>query len=260
MPRTPALLMIALIAPLLAACGNMGDRRQPIPQADFVDASRPADALVVVLPGRWDNVGKMADFGIAQAIREAWPEADVRLAGATLAYYLDGGLPERLHTEVIAPAREAGYREIWLVGASMGGMGSLLYDRQYPGQVDGIVLLAPFLGDRGLLREIGQAGGPLSWDPGEPPAEVNRGNYQREIWRHLRTQGQAPGGATRLWLAYGDEDRLRQAVPVIAPLMPESHILERPGGHVWAVWVPAAAEVFTRIRERQSLARTEAPL
>jgi pimeloyl-ACP methyl ester carboxylesterase len=240
-------LAFALVA-LLSACLNTGDSRRPIPTETFVGSASRGEILVVVLPGRWDDVPVMSESGIARAIGEAWPEADVLLAGATLAYYLDGGLAPRLHTEVIAPARERGYRQIWLAGASMGGMGTLLYERQFPGELDGLVLLAPFLGDRGLFREIMAAGGVAGWDPGPEPAQVNRDNYQRELWRYLKTWTERPELGRRAWIAYGDQDRLRQAVPVFSPLLPPAQVLERPGGHKWEVWVPAAAEVFTAVR------------
>lgn len=235
----------------LSACLNTGDSRRPIPTETFNGAESRGEILVIVLPGRWDDVQRMSEAGIAQAIATAWPEADVQLVGATLAYYLDGGLAGRLHAEVVAPARARGYREIWLTGASMGGMGSLLYERQFPGQVDGLVLLAPFLGDRSLFRDIMGAGGVTRWDPGPVPAAMDRSNYQRELWRHLKTWTENPELARRVWLAYGDQDRLRRAVPVFAPLLPADQVLERSGGHTWSVWVPAAAEVFGRVRTRE---------
>jgi len=252
------LLRVALGACLLvfalSACVNTGDSRRPIPAELVSGPQSRGDILVVVLPGRWDDVQDMAEAGIAEAILQAWPEADVQLAGATLAYYLDGGLAPRLHAEVIAPARERGYREIWLAGASMGGMGTLLYERQYPGELDGLVLMAPFMGDRGLFREIMAAGGVGSWDPGPEPAQINRGNYQRELWRYLKTWTERPELGHRAWITYGDRDRLRQAVPVFAPLLPESQVLERPGGHKWSVWVPAAGEVFAQVRRQRAQA------
>lgn len=248
------LLALALAA-TLSACLNTGDSRRPIPTETFVGRTSQGEILVVVLPGRWDDLAAMRQAGIAEAIGAAWPEADVLLAGATLAYYLDGGLAPRLHAEVIAPARARGYRQVWLAGASMGGMGTLLYERQFPGELDGLVLLAPFLGDRSLFREIMAAGGVQAWDPGPAPAQIDRGNYQRELWRYLKTWTERPELGRRAWIAYGDQDRLRQAVPVFAPLLPPAQVLERPGGHAWTVWVPAAAEVFAAVRAQQLAAK-----
>lgn len=239
----------------LSACLNTGDSRRPIPTETFNGAESRGEILVIVLPGRWDDVQRMSEAGIAQAITAAWPEADVQLAGATLAYYMDGDLAQRLHAELVNPARERGYREIWLTGASMGGLGTLLYERQYPGELDGLLLLAPFLGDRSLFREIMDAGGIAGWDPGPAPPEMNRSNYQRELWRYLKTWTVKPELGRRAWIAYGSEDRLRKAVPVFAPLLPPEQVLERPGGHAWTVWVPASAEVFARVRAGRTKSR-----
>lgn len=242
-------LAIASIVLLLAGCINTGDRRQPIPTQAFTGA-QPARVLIVVLPGRWDDVQDMADAGVAEVIRLAWPEADVILTGASMAYYTDGGLATRLHEEVILPARQRGYQEIWMTGASMGGMGTLLYERQYPGELQGLVLLAPYLGGRAILKEITEVGGIAQWRPGPVPETMDRSNYQEELWRYLQTWLQRPEQGQRVWLAYGADDRLRDAVPVIAPLLSKEQILLRPGGHTWDVWVPAAGEVFSRVARR----------
>jgi pimeloyl-ACP methyl ester carboxylesterase len=201
----------------------------------------------------------MADLGLAEAIQSAWPDAKVVLTGATLDYYLDGGLPRRLHEEIVAPALADGGRELWLVGASLGGMGALAYDRAYPGQADGIILLAPFLGDRGLLDEIQAAGGIAAWQPGPVPDRLDRDNALRELWRHLQGFADAPDSGARVWLAHGDRDRLRRAVPVIAPLLPADQVLERPGGHSWTVWTPALVEILQAIRSTPSSAVAPAP-
>lgn len=237
----------------LSACGNLGDRRQPIPTRSLPALSgTPQAPLVVVLPGRRDNVGVLSENGVAEAIQAAWPEAEVVLTSATLDYYLDGGLAQRLHEQVVLPALAGGDRPLYLVGASMGGLGVLLYDQAYPGVAEGLVLLAPFVGNRRLLAEIERAGGVERWQPGPLPESIDRGNFQRELWRHLKSWP-GSGRGDGVWLAWGDRDRLRRAVPVLAPLLRPEQMLERPGGHAWSVWTPASAEIFARIaadRER----------
>ena len=137
------------------------------------------------------------------------PDADVVLTGISLAYYMEGRMPQRLHEEIILPARERGYKEIWLVGASMGGMGALMYDRQYPGDATGLVLLAPFLGGREVLKQIDVAGGLDKWEAGPVPAAVDKDNFDRELWRYLKTwHGQSSSRSNDVWLGYGKSDRL----------------------------------------------------
>lgn len=233
----------------LAACGPRGNPLVKVPTA-FVPAPHTAQRLVVVLPGRGDNLRALETSGIAAAVQGAWPDADVMLAELAMGYYRAGIAPQRLHDDVIAPARARGYREIWLLGASMGGMGVLLYDRAYPGELDGMVLLAPYLGDRPILEEITAAGGIARWNAGAMQ-EINADNFQHELWRHLQTWSVDPAKARNVWLAYGDSDRLRKAMPVLAPALRSEQILVRDGGHAWSVWSPAAAEIFTRAGARQ---------
>jgi pimeloyl-ACP methyl ester carboxylesterase len=238
-----AALLGALLA--LTGCMPIRDADQPI-ATHLVRATAPATRLVVVLPGRADDLNALRNSGMAEAIQGQWPDADVLLAELTLSYYRQGRAPERLHAEVIAPARErGGYREVWLAGASMGGMGVLLYDRLHPGAMDGLVLLAPYVGDRKLLREIGAAGGIAQWNAG-PPREVNADTWQRELWRHIQGWSRDPQQADRVWLAYGDRDRLRNAMPLLIPALSQDQVLVREGGHTWTVWSPAIGEVLRR--------------
>ncbi|WP_313914970.1 alpha/beta hydrolase-fold protein [Tahibacter sp.] len=234
---------LALIA--LGGCAASGDIRQPIP-TQHVAAPQTAQRLVVVLPGRADDLVALQRSGIAAAIQSAWPDADVILAALTLPYYRAGDAPQRLHSEIMQPARLQGYRSIWLAGASMGGMGTLLYDAAFPGAVDGLVLFAPYLGDTSLLREIRDAGGVARWQPG-PPQPVNADTWQRELWRHLQTWTSQPAQAQRVWLTYGDTDRLRDAMPLLERVVPPTQVLRREGGHAWSVWSAAAVDVFHAI-------------
>lgn len=228
---------------LLAGCAAGGDPTRPIPTA-LIPAPQAATRLVVVLPGRADNLVALRRSQVVQAIQASWPDADVILAELTMPYYRDGRAAQRLHDEVMVPARRRGYREVWLSGASMGGMGSLLYDQAYPGEVDGLVLLAPYLGDRAILEQIAQAGGVAQWDAG-PAQAISPDTWQHELWRHLQGWSRDPAKARNVWLAYGDGDSLRKAMPLLIPLLPPDHVLVRPGGHAWSVWSPALGEVLS---------------
>ena len=237
----------AFLALGLCACGSPPRPTGPISTQEIAaPLAGPTHPLVIVLPGREDDLGDLAKSGIAQAIQSAWPQADVLLAGATLGYYADGRLAEHLQDEVILPARARGYREIWLCGASMGGMGTLLYELSYPREVTGLVLLAPYPGDPKLVDEIAAAGGPARWDPGPVPAQLDRKDYQHELWRLVRGW-QDPAQAQRVWLSGGDQDRFLQSTRMLATLLPAEHYVEEPGGHDWSTWDAGATVIFRRI-------------
>lgn len=225
---------------LLGACRAHGDPDRPIPTA-YIPAPEPATHLVVVLPGRADTLRDLRDSGIAAAVQRAWPDADVVLAELTLDYFLADRAIPRLHREIIEPAHER-YEAVWLVGASLGGMGALLYDHAHPGMADGLVLLAPYLGDSALHDEIRAAGGLGQWRPGKAQA-VGPDTWQRELWRHVRSLPAQPG-APRVRLAYGDDDRFRAAMPLLAEALPASHVRVYDGGHDWKVWTAAAHDAL----------------
>jgi pimeloyl-ACP methyl ester carboxylesterase len=233
----------------LAGCIVIGDSSVPI---GTVAATAPQPSaertLVIVLPGFGSDAADLEGRGIARAIQESWPEADVLLTSATFAYYRDGKLVPRLREEIVQPSSREGYRRIWLAGASLGGMGALLYEREYPGELEGIALFAPYLGDGKLLDEIRAAGGPRKWDPGSLPAEMNADNFQRQVWKMIKGWADRPELARRVWLACGTSDHLIDAARLLAPEVPEGHYLELSGGHTWRLWVRAAKELFSRVR------------
>jgi pimeloyl-ACP methyl ester carboxylesterase len=242
-------ILICLATLALAGCSFViGDSRRPIASETFAAPSASAGRpLVVVLPGFGVGVQGMKEHGVAKAIQDVWPEAEVQLADATFAYYKDQNLVARLREDIVAPAARAG-RKIWLVGASLGGMGVLLYEREHPGELAGIILFAPFLGDRSLLTEIRDAGGPRAWNPGALPAELTPDAYQRQMWQMIKGWAERPASAPRVWLACGNEDRLLGASRLLADALPHERFFELKGGHAWDTWLIGGKVVFSNVR------------
>ena len=84
------------------------------------------------------------------------------------------------------------------------------------------------------------------------PATVDRNNFDRELWRYLKTwQAQGNSRGKDVWLAYGDKDKLKAATPPLQKLLPPDHVFVRPGGHAWVVWTPATKEVFVAINKER---------
>lgn len=249
----PSTLLGPLAALLLAACSTGGDVTRPIPTR-FVASAQPAHRLVVMLPGRGDDMDSLVRRDVAQIIRSQWPDADVVLTGLTMPFYRQGLAVQRLHDEVLLPAEARHYDEVWLAGISLGGLGALMYDRAYPGQIDGMLLISPYLGDRPLYREIEAAGGLDRWQAG-PERTLTQENYQRELWRYIQRWSERPGHTRPVWLAYGDKERFRDRIGLLAAQLPPDHVLRLRGHHNWTLWKPA----LRMLLERAGTAQPTAP-
>ncbi|WP_431637684.1 alpha/beta hydrolase-fold protein [Dyella sp. KULCS107] len=241
--RRPLLSLLACLSFWLGGCAAGGDPRRPIPTT-LIPAKAPTGQLVVVLPGRGDNLDSLTRTGIAQIIQQKWPGADVMLTGLTMPYYRQGQATVRLHGEIMAPARER-YRQVWLVGISLGGLGALLYDQAHPDEAAGLLLLSPYLGDRAIHREIRTAGGLDAWQPG-PPQPLGPATFQHELWRSLRDWSHRPERTRTTWVAYGASERFRRSIELMSPQLPASHVLMLPGHHNWKLWRGALEALLDR--------------
>ena len=243
-------LAITTLSLLIGACAAGGDVRKPIP-SEFFSAKQTSRRLVVMLPGRGDDLESMKRKRVVSIIQESWPDADVILTGLTMPFYRQGRAATRLHDEIIAPARNAGQRSIWLMGISLGGMGALLYEHDYPGQIDGLLLLSPYLGDEVVPNAIRRAGGLKEWSPG-PPQPVSADTFQYELWRTLKNISGEPQRNQAVWLAYGSEEPFRAAIELVSPMLPAENVVMLPGHHNWTLWTPATSVVLERVsRDRE---------
>ncbi|HQY55464.1 MAG: alpha/beta hydrolase-fold protein [Dokdonella sp.] len=250
--RFPRCMAGAALALLIGGCAAGGDVRKPIPAATHA-ATQAAHRLVVVLPGRGDDLASLERRRVAQTIQAAWPDADVILTGLTMPFYRQGQASKRLHDEIIGPAQGPGNRELWIVGISLGGMGAMLYEREYPGQADGILLLSPYLGDNAIHDEIRAAGSLARWNPG-PLQAVNAGTFQHELWRTAKTWQQTPTRAAAVWLGYGSDEPFRTPIELLSPALPADHVVMLPGRHDWKLWNATLQEMLKRIRmERDAI-------
>ena len=211
----------------------------PMRTLAYPGAGVGAGDLVVFLPGRGDRAEDFEERGLLAAARKAGLEADVLAVDAHLGYYYKRVIVDRLWADVVLPARARGYRRLWVVGISLGGLGSITLAQEHPDAVAGILAIAPYLGEPDLTREIEAAGGLARWE-GAPSERDFRG-----VWGFLR--GYATGHQRPpLWLAYGSSDRYAYAHRLLASALPGDRVLVAPGGHDWKAWDPLWAEFLAR--------------
>ena len=204
-------------------------------------AGRAPRATLVMLPGAGDRAGDLVERGFVRALRDRGIGADAVIVDAHFDYYLEASVVARLHEEVLAPARRGG--PAWMMGISLGGLGALSYAREHPGTVEGVVLLAPFLGTRGLIAEVTRAGGLHAWQPGAGAPE----DGERRFLAWLREYRAGEPAWPRIYLGYGTEDRYAPASALLAPLLPAPQVMAVPGGHDWDTWLRLWGALLDRV-------------
>lgn len=225
---------LGLFAALATGCASWLPAPVPIRTvANPASPSAQARCLLVLMPGIGDSAEDFADYGFIEAIRQRGIVVDVISTQATLGYYARRTLQARIETEVLAPARKAGYEQIWFGGISLGGLGSLLVAERHAADLAGVILIAPYLGDEDVTGEIARAGGLARW---EPPAKVNLDDYQREIWRWLKSATAKPATAPPIYLLSGDQDKLAQGHRLLGATLPPERRFRTRGKHDWAPW------------------------
>jgi len=168
--------------------------------------------------------------------------------------YLGSRIVELLKTEVIEPAKAEGFEEIYLVGISLGGHGVLLYATEYPEDVDGIVILAPFISGDVASEAIDESGGLETWEDCPFIAWTHACN----LWKSLKVYVSDPKNQKKVVLGFGTEDIFVNQCRILTDVLLPEQVFTVPGGHDWATWKKLfikAADYFLELkiqREKQS--------
>jgi pimeloyl-ACP methyl ester carboxylesterase len=197
-----------------------------------------APTCIVCLPGAYHAAADLSSAGFDSRVRERALPIDLAFVDVDLMHLGDRRPLDRLKHEIVLPARAMGYRSIWMAGISLGGFIALDYAASNPGDLDGLCLLAPYLGSRMLTREIA-ASGLAAWTGGV----AAESDEERRIWRLIQAQHPLaqradadPGHSPPLYLGYGREDRFSDAHRLMAEALPAGAVDVVPGGHDWRTW------------------------
>lgn len=239
--RCNLFLAFALFA--VTACLSSSATETPMPSISNAGAEPTERSLIVMLPGMGDRVDTFQPQGFLDP-EDDWG-FDAVAVDAHFGYCREQNLIPRLHEDIIVPAKASGYRNIWLLSISMGGFGSLLYAEQYPDDVDGIILLAPFLGEPKIARQISAAGGLHSWSGSEAHGLKA---YEVDFWRWLKNATSGPGG-TPVILGFGLSDRLAEGYGPLIEALDPSRVYSVDGGHKWTTWSPLWSRIAADVKQ-----------
>ena len=185
------------------------------------------------LPGAYHAAQDFEAAGFTDAVRSRRTALDLIFLDLELAHVTDRSVLEQLRADIVAPARAAGV-SVWLGGISFGGLLALDYAASYPGEIDGLCLLAPYLGNRLLIGEISQAPGLEAWQPGA----LAKTDEEHRIWGYVKNRGRH---SAALHLGYGREDRFAPAhallaAALLAAALPADSVDVIDGAHDWPTW------------------------
>jgi len=194
------------------------------------DAQRRADVLVVMLPGAYSWPTDFIDQGFVSRLQAQQFAVDVVIADAHLGYAENGTLLERVRDDVLLPAQRDGYRRIWLVGISLGGFASLGVLMRQPNAIEGVLTIAPYVGQPALLKQVSAAGGVVAYAERAPPSD----DLAAELWLWIGRS--SPALRHKIHLYTGHDDRLITGQRLLESVLEADHVFEVPGGHDWPAW------------------------
>jgi pimeloyl-ACP methyl ester carboxylesterase len=191
-------------------------------------ATAVAPTRMAWLPGAYHAAQDFLAAGFAAAVHARRLALDLVFVDMEMAHVGDRSALQQLRAQIVLPAHAAGI-SIWLGGISLGGLFALDYAASYPDELDGLCLLAPYLGNRILTSEIAQAPGLAQWQPGE----LAESDEERRIWRYIKNRRSE---ARPLYLGFGRGDRFRAAHEMLAATLPSDSVDVIEGGHEWSTW------------------------
>jgi pimeloyl-ACP methyl ester carboxylesterase len=187
-----------------------------------------APTQMIWLPGAYHSAQDFVNEGFSDAVRNRQIPLDLTFVDLEMRHLDDRETLERLRCEIVLPAFESG-ASVWLGGISLGGLIALDYAGSYPDEFVGLCLLAPYLGNRMLTREIAAAPGLLAWEP----KGLAEADDERRIWRYIKRRPES----RLLYLGFGQDDRFSAAHRLLAGALPADSVDVVAGGHEWRTWI-----------------------
>ncbi|MDI1308691.1 MAG: alpha/beta hydrolase [Methylotenera sp.] len=196
----------------------------------LAQVGQQADTLIILLPGAYQHPEDFIEQGFVSALQERKLAVDLIMAELEFSHIADQTALTEIHSELIQVAITKGYKSIWLAGISIGGYVAIAYANRYPAGLTGLLLLAPYPGNRITTGKLASAGGVQAWTPEFIPSDdVELGN-----WSWLKTHATATN--IEVYLGYGEDDRFAESYLMMAEMMCEDRVNKIAGEHTWPVW------------------------
>lgn len=205
---------------------------------DLANADKKANTLIILLPGANHLPEDFITQGFVSAVRQRQLDIDLVMPELAFDQIADQTVLLKIHDSVMQPYATLGYQSVWMAGISIGAYVAIAYAHRYPNQVSGLLLLAPYPGNRITTSEIALAGGVKVW----APTAIADDDTERGNWYWLKNHADTTNvntthsNTTEVHLGYGADDRFAEGIAMMAQVLPDKHVDRISGDHVWPVW------------------------
>lgn len=240
-------LSVCLLSLIISSCSLFVDVNEPLHLLWDKNGKR-TENLIIFLPGLYDSQDKFKKELFFKVAREADIEADLVAVNISVMHLSKKMLSERINKDVLEHIKNDGYKNIWMVGVSIGGLNSLIYLKNHEENICGVVLLAPYLGDERLARDMKTAGGIKNWVPIAGKMKDAVDEEVEALWLWLANKKHL----SNVYLGYGKQDNLVAGSLTLETLLNKKNVIAIDGGHDW--------ETGRKIWEKQLKSRKETGL
>ena len=101
-------------------------------------------------------------------------------------------------------------------------------------ELEGLCLLAPYLGSHRITGEIERAGGVTRWRDGRRASRAEETDEEHRVWEFI---GTLADGALAVHVGLGEEDRFADRHRLLVAALAPGSIDTSPGGHDWPTWL-----------------------
>lgn len=206
----------------------------------FVDVNKPlhllwdktgkkTENLIIFIPGLYDSQNKFKKELFFKSARDAGIKADLVSVNINVVHLAEKMLSERINKDVLDYVKNDGYKNIWLVGVSIGGMSSLVYLKNHEKDICGVVILAPYLGDEDMANEMKLAGGVKNWVPIVGKLKDSVDEELESLWLWLAKKNHL----SNVYLGYGKQDDITVGSLTLKTLLEKKNVIAIDGEHDW---------------------------
>lgn len=243
----PKMLFFIFLSFFISSCSLFVDVKEPL-HLLWDKTGKRTENLIIFIPGLYDSNNKFKKELFFETARNEGVEADLVAVNMSVVHLANQMLAERINKDVLEYVKNDGYKNIWLVGLSIGGLSSLVYLKNNEENICGVVVLAPYLGDEYLAEEIKEAGGIKSWVPVLDKLKDSVDVEVDALWLWLAKKNHL----SNIYLGYGKQDSITVGSLTLETLLDKKNVIVIDGEHDW--------KTGRRIWEAQLKSRVETGL